>query len=199
MVTEKLIELLGRRHKDGHPNRLYERAAAARLRYLSNSMLKHSSLSEYTQPYRNIPVRSYEMNETHVFFKTTLIFPNIFVYKNMHQVPTLYIHKLESVPVSYCFPNQLDTVGTGVNARTVYFTVRNNQIYLKIPLKLKQGALAISEINFDAVLENPREWLDPNTGEFFDFRTAHFPMPDEAINRLLYDEQYTEEQPAVEE
>ncbi len=163
-------------------------------------MLKSNSLIEFTQNYDNLAIRAFDTTSTHNFYSTTFKFPNVAMFKNKHIIPYVLIHELETIPLAYCLPHALYTVGVGVNGSTIYYTLRDGKLAIRIPKILQStGLLAISRVSCKIVLENPRDWANPETQEFFDFRVSDFPMPDEYINKLLYPEQYAEAPQPVEQ
>lgn len=184
MLTKRLIEFVKSNPNQTDTETFYE-INVKRLELIRNLVRKSSTkLEAFSQKYSNIELRTYATDELgNIYAKLNIPFPSIVMFNNEHLIIDILIGDNSKYELAYVTPLALKFAGARYNSKTIYYTLVDNKIRIKIPPTLRFLATA-DYATVICILEDPSQYFDYATNKEFDIRFDEYPFPNEMLSVL---------------
>lgn len=182
MLTKRLIEL-ARVDKSKTDTEVFYDINVLRLEVIKNLARKsNTKLDAFEQIYKNINLKTYEIDKDgYIYAKLETPMPRIVMFNNEHLILRVILGDDSKYEIAYVTPATLKFAGGRFNSKTVYCTLVDNKIRIKIPPKLK--FLATADVaTVHCILEDPATYFDFEKNREFDIRFDEYPFPSEMLH-----------------
>jgi len=182
MLTKRLIEFVKTNNNKTDTEIFYD-INVLRLELIKNLVRKsNTKLDAFEQVYKNVDLKTYNVDtEGNIYAKLELPLPRIVMFNNEHLILRVIIGDDSKYEIAYVTPATLQFAGSRFNNKTVYCTLIENKIRIKIPPKLKYLATA-DKATIHCILEDPAEYFDLEKNREFDIRFDEYPFPSEMLH-----------------